>query len=874
MKNLKNIILCAGIILTGLLAACSNPLTESANEPAIYTGSGNVLIRIAGSNGRTILPTADGFSRYELEVTKKDGTNITVPQDVSGISGNGVSMKLPEGEYTITVKAYRGNNLAAKGSKTETFAAGSKAIIDIDLRPFIGEGNGFFSYNITLPSDAITATLKLKSTKDSTEKDFNLKDSAVSSAPTELAAGYYELFITLTNSKDETGDYHAVHIYSGMETKAEINLSGAFSSIDLGALESLIAEAEAALAKLVDDSSISFSDDGEDITVGKQWVSQSAKTALESALSAAKAIVANPPNKQKPINQAQTTLASALTTFGPHYGTKDIVPLQQAILTAEDNKTDGAGAAVLVSDDGTNVRIVDYWVTQKMMDDLNAAITAANAVVADDSSKQSAVVAAQQKLEQAIAAFQPKLGTKDLRAISALIAVVENTIANTPIDDAANVWVGWQFDANQEPKDALTEVLNAAKAVVADDTSRQPAIVTALQALQAALDVFQNIPREYGTKFDNGDWKGNLNLLGYVDSPVKFTVNNAASSWTLTIPLLKNETVTGTYTVANGKVTFEKDGASYAIGNPSADYSITLNFTEAVRGADTLTLTKGAPSVADTASYLFSGIYMNAGDTPVVTYMSSDNWTFSSPSEQFKVNGSFNRYDQKAAFYKTDGELFAIGKLAQEKEEIVGNVVYIYTVDGKTYEATRNALNNPFISNWLGGETIPGTFYADITTWSLEDGGVVASGEYVYSGDTAKFISSDGTIYATGNVNAARTELEVTTTTGDTQVFTLVANPFKGNWSGSVLIVGSVKATVTENTYSIVASALGAVINTADGQYIWRVTGTTRTAYFYSNGYSYGKAVTTNTAFTNITVTPDEPIASPLGSVKTINLKK
>jgi len=619
MKNLKQkIFLCVGIILTGLIAACSNPYYESAAHNA---GTGNVLIRIADGNERTILPSADGFSRYELEVAAKTGNNPAVPADLSGITGHGVSITLPEGEYTVTVKAYRssGKNeyLAAQGSKTVTVS--------------------------TLPGDATAAALNLVAVDGSYDEEFDLKVNASSSDPIELSAGYYDLFISLTKGDVKAGEYAAVHIYSGMETNAVLDLSNDFAAINLEALIKVIEDVENELARLEADGDIKIGVDGTGVSVGYLWVTQGAADALQTALAAAQGIVANPPEKQRDVN------------------------------------------------------------------------------------------ATRQALEEALAAFEP----------------------------------------------------------------------------------------QHGTKFDNGSWTG---LITEVETPITFTINNGA--WTLSVPLASSTNVTGTYTVSDGTVTFTRQDAVYAIGTPSAaDNTLAITLTTAILGADAATLTKGTVKApAADIEYLYSGIWTDTGTPPVITYISSDKWTFSLPYEGEKVNGTFRVYDRKAAFLKTDGSFFAVGKVATEQAELTGNTLTVYPVTGGSFALTLNPYPIPYVGNWQGGDAISGTLYISITTWTLEDasGNVLAEGEYVWNGNEAYFISG-GMSFATGTINDARNALTVAVNNsvpvfgGVEQVFTLIPSPFIGNWKGTVFLLVTVNAAVTNNTYAITS-----VAGNANGQYVWR----------------------------------------------------
>jgi len=694
MKNLKQkIILCVGIILTGLIVACSNPFIE----PAAYDeDTGNVIIRIAGSNERTILPEAPVFSRYELKVT---GTGApAAPSDLSGLTGNGVSITLPAGTYTVTVKAYRlvsgTNYIAAQGSKSVTVNAGpEKTAVVIDLKPLnplTDQGDGFFSYNITLPSgDKVpdTATLNLKSTLLNYDQTFNLKTSAASSAPIKLQAGYYEMFISLKRSTTTAGEYAAVHIYSGMETKAVLDLKNGFATINLDTLQKVIDDVKKELA------SMKVSTNGADVLVGTLWVTQNAVNILNTALSEAQALITSPPDKQAPVNTARQNLETALATF-------------------------------------------------------------------KSSAKQ-------------------------------------------------------------------------------------------------------------GTKFENATWTG---LMTEVATPVTVTTSNN-NVCVISIPLAGYTNSSGGYQVAgDGKVTFSVQGATLATGTVSGN-NLTLSFPKAILGVSQVTLTKGTPATPKSdIEYLYSGIWSNSTQ-PALTYISGENWAFSIPGGT-KAEGAVIRvYDRKAAFYKKDGTCFAVGKVAIEQAERVGNSLTIYPLTGGSHTLNFNPFPNPFVGNWQGGSTINGTLYAKITTWTLEtaSGAITAQGEYVWSGDTVYLINTNGTRYATGTINSAKTSLTVVTTSGQTQVFTLIDSPFKGTWKATLMVVATITAAVTTNTFDISANVADV---TANGQYTWRNENGVRKGYFYLNGHSYGSGVM-NSSGNEITVTLDEPIDAPVvGTIKSLTLKK
>jgi len=307
--------------------------------------------------------------------------------------------------------------------------------------------------------------------------------------------------------------------------------------------------------------------------------------------------------------------------------------------------------------------------------------------------------------------------------------------------------------------------------------------------------------------------------------------------------------------------------------------ALTLNFTNPIFGfADsaqdvkTVTLTaEPLPEPKEDIEYLFSGIWMDTDmNNPKIACLSGNNWSFSLPKVDKKEVGKFYRYDRKAAFFNADGTFYGKGDVLTEEAELVGNTVNITPLSGTPYELTLNPNTNPYIENWLGGDNIEGSLYIRITDWSLEssDGNIVAEGEYLWKdGDKAYFINkSDGTLFATATLSEGKDVLTFTAS-GVEQEFTLIPNPFIGHWRGNAFIIVQVNAYVTGNVYSI-----RSVAGDMDGQYFWRNVGGVNTAYFYSNGHSYGRAVFRSA--TQIRVNTDEPIGYGALSTSQIDMNR
>jgi len=237
MKNMRRIFyisaaLSAAFILLATVISCNDIFSApGGNEPA--SSGGKVIIRIAGSDGRTILPQTPVFSKYKLFFGKK-GEVQTEVDNPAGIESDGVYLDLSEGKWTITLEAYQDvfkdgrDILAAKGSAEITVYEGEglKPVF-ITLKPVpIKEANGvqgLFSFTIiNLPQDVQTAVLKLEN-EGGFNKEFDLINENSGSIP--LNAGYYDLSVLLEKNGQKAGLFESVHIYSGLESPADIDLS-------------------------------------------------------------------------------------------------------------------------------------------------------------------------------------------------------------------------------------------------------------------------------------------------------------------------------------------------------------------------------------------------------------------------------------------------------------------------------------------------------------------------------------------------------------------------------------------------------------------------------------------------------------------------
>jgi len=222
MKNVLKII-GFSLALVALAVSCDNQF-HGVNGKA----SGNVVIKLAGSDGRTVMPTVPVFSRYALTLQHDDAV---LSPGTDGINGAGITVNLTEGTWTITLNAYQEINgkeiLAANGTYELTIEPSQKSYtVVMNLNPIAIEDavdNGLFTFDITLPSNVDSAILIL----DDVEYDL-LNDSSTGTVATgtvELAAGYYDFNIILTKNGQSAGVFESTHIYSGLTSAAVLDLS-------------------------------------------------------------------------------------------------------------------------------------------------------------------------------------------------------------------------------------------------------------------------------------------------------------------------------------------------------------------------------------------------------------------------------------------------------------------------------------------------------------------------------------------------------------------------------------------------------------------------------------------------------------------------
>jgi hypothetical protein len=221
-------------VLAVLAGACANPLLQRpVQEPVEQDpgGSTGLRISIAAGEERTLLPAAT-FSKYEISFATDD--SVTVPSDITLTGGVTTDIvPLDPADWTVTVTAYldvEGVDVAAaEGSAQVHLEAGDVKGVPIRVSAIQGGGNGTFSYAVQYPADVTYGDLSIYNSSGST-----VVSRSLTSQPSEngisLAPGYYRLRIYLNTSYSMAARTEIVHIYRGMETRADY----VFTEADFG----------------------------------------------------------------------------------------------------------------------------------------------------------------------------------------------------------------------------------------------------------------------------------------------------------------------------------------------------------------------------------------------------------------------------------------------------------------------------------------------------------------------------------------------------------------------------------------------------------------------------------------------------------------
>jgi hypothetical protein len=219
----------AAVVLA--LIACAPAVEPAGETPPLPPPAGKGVVNIqlgvddsgvvpSASVARTLLPaTPLVFDSYDLTFTPEEGDPV-VKEDVTALTG----IELDAGTYTLDLKAYKGDEVAAEGSKTGILVTASETPTDVTV--FITfnptqEGTGTLSVTVENTSAFILSGTKFawKPLSGGTEAGSeNLSGSGLSGSK-ELKAGYYVVTVTLsTNERTAATKADVAHIGADSST--------------------------------------------------------------------------------------------------------------------------------------------------------------------------------------------------------------------------------------------------------------------------------------------------------------------------------------------------------------------------------------------------------------------------------------------------------------------------------------------------------------------------------------------------------------------------------------------------------------------------------------------------------------------------------
>ena len=236
---------------------------------------------------------------------------------------------------------------------------------------------------------------------------------------------------------------------------------------------------------------------GDNIPPNQDWVTDAEKAALLAAIAAAQAVAIDEDAAQDAVDSALAALTAACNEANSAKKkgtTPDKTALNAKIIEAEQAK---ANVGWSESEDGSEYKPDQLWVTPAVYDALQAALSAAEQARDNAYATKAAVEAALASLTAALSAFdpQPGISVADKTELNALIREVEEILASVQASDnnGLDVYDTLQWVTTAE-KEALETALHEAQAIAGDHLAEQAEVDDIKDALQEIFDLFSPQP--------------------------------------------------------------------------------------------------------------------------------------------------------------------------------------------------------------------------------------------------------------------------------------------------------------------------------------------------------------------------------------------
>jgi len=296
----------------------------------------------------------------------------------------------------------------------------------------------------------------------------------------ETAISSAELTLTSATTQTELNSEAEV-LHSALVAFKNAKREGNAAPADAGALADKIAEAENAKTAVV------ASDIAENVAIGMQWVTHEAMNTFSNAINAAKAIL-NTNTIQSVVNSAILTLDNAINTFiwAVQSGNKaSDFTAEELIMLIENAKA--IKENIKTSNNGNDVSPADSWVSENILNALNAAIVSAENADETIDSQYMALLAAMNTFNNA-----KKNGTvpNKTNLYNAIISADNAKEGIAEAASAAQAPYGFPW-ATVAQWTAFNTAYNNAVTVYDNANSSQAIVTAETTALNAAIRTFK-----------------------------------------------------------------------------------------------------------------------------------------------------------------------------------------------------------------------------------------------------------------------------------------------------------------------------------------------------------------------------------------------
>jgi hypothetical protein len=242
------------------------------------------------------------------------------------------------------------------------------------------------------------------------------------------------------------------------------------------------------------DNALKTSIDGNNIPANEDWVTSAVKTKLNSAITSAKAVAGDDGASAAELETALTELIAAYDEAND--AKKKGTTPDKAALRAKIDEADGRMKDVKISDDGSQWRVDEWWVSPDVYNALDEALEAAIFERDNPNATKAGVDAALQALQAALSRFIPSPGKSeaDKNELNTLIGEVTEKLNSVSVSvDGSDIYTHVRWVTAGE-KNSLQGVLNEALAIGKKPEALQEEVDGIVTRLRNALAAF--VPKQ------------------------------------------------------------------------------------------------------------------------------------------------------------------------------------------------------------------------------------------------------------------------------------------------------------------------------------------------------------------------------------------